>query len=82
MSRATLGKEIHLGEGAVKTLISHLKEAVMIKSARSGNFLTGKGENLHHSYKKLFQTSARLEKTVLLRIKTIMQSFSKNTLRL
>ncbi|WP_232202965.1 hypothetical protein [Nitrosopumilus sp. SJ] len=58
MSRATFGKEIHLGEGAVKTLISHLKEAEMIKSVRSGNFLTDKGKNLHHNYKKLFQMNA------------------------
>ncbi len=43
VSRATFGKEIHLGEGAVKTLISHLKEYGIVSSIKSGTFLTKKG---------------------------------------
>ena len=43
VSRATFCKEIHLGEGAVKTLISHLKEYKMASSIKSGTFLTKKG---------------------------------------
>ena len=43
VSRASFGKEIHLGEGAVKTLILHLKEEKMADSTRSGTFLTQKG---------------------------------------
>ena len=46
VSRATFGKEIHLGEGAVKTLISHLKEANIIDSTKSGSFLTEKGSGI------------------------------------
>ncbi|MFB5636422.1 MAG: DUF4443 domain-containing protein [Nitrosopumilus sp.] len=43
VSRATFCKEIHLGEGAVKTLISHLKEYGIASSIKSGTFLTKKG---------------------------------------
>ena len=43
ISRATFCKEIHLGEGAVKTLISHLKEYGIVSSIKSGTFLTKKG---------------------------------------
>jgi len=43
ISRATFCKEIHLGEGAVKTLISHLKEYEIVSSIKSGTFLTKKG---------------------------------------
>ena len=43
VSRATFCKEIHLGEGAVKTLISHLKEYGIVSSIKSGTFLTKKG---------------------------------------
>lgn len=43
VSRATFCKEIHLGEGAVKTLISHLKENGIASSIKSGTFLTKKG---------------------------------------
>ena len=46
VSRATFGNEIHLGEGAVKTLISHLKEAKLIDSTKSGSFLTEKGSKI------------------------------------
>ncbi len=43
VSRATFCKEIHLGEGAVKTLISHLKEYGIVSSIKSGTYLTEKG---------------------------------------
>jgi hypothetical protein len=46
VSRATFGKDIHLGEGAVKTLILHLKEAQLVDSVKSGTFLTEKGHKL------------------------------------
>ena len=44
VSRATFGREIRLGEGAVKTLVSHLKEVSIIESTKSGSFLTEKGK--------------------------------------
>ncbi len=43
VSRSMFCKEIHLGEGAVKTLISHLKEYGIVSSIKSGTFLTKKG---------------------------------------
>lgn len=46
VSRATFGKNIHLGEGSVKTLILHLKEARLVGSVKSGTFLTEKGYKL------------------------------------
>jgi len=46
VSRASFCKEIHLGEGAVKTLISHLKEYELVDSIKSGTFLTKKGIRL------------------------------------
>lgn len=65
VSRATFGKEIHLGEGAVKTLISHLKEAKMIKSTRSGNFLTDKGKKLTSELQKIIPNECKIEKNSL-----------------
>jgi hypothetical protein len=35
-----------MGEGAVKTMILHLKEESMVKSTKSGTFLTVNGSNL------------------------------------
>ncbi len=44
VSRAMFCDRLHMGEGAVKTLISHLKEEKLVDSTRSGTFLTGKGK--------------------------------------
>lgn len=43
VSRATFCSELHLGEGATKTLIAHLKEAGLVESVKSGTLLTKKG---------------------------------------
>ena len=65
VSRATLGKEIRLGEGAVKTLISHLKEAEMIDSTRSGNFLTDKGKKFTLQLQKIIPNECEIGKNSL-----------------
>ncbi len=65
VSRATLGKEIRLGEGAVKTLILHLKEAKMIDSTRSGNFLTEKGKKFTSQLQKIIPNECIIEKNLL-----------------
>lgn len=62
VSRSTFGKEIHLGEGAVKTLILHLKEAKMIESTRSGNFLTEKGKKFTSQLQKIIPNECKIEK--------------------
>ncbi|MCH7876780.1 MAG: hypothetical protein IIA20_00825 [Thaumarchaeota archaeon] len=43
ISRASFCKELHMGEGAVRTLISHLKEYELVDSIKAGTFLTNKG---------------------------------------
>jgi hypothetical protein len=43
VSRIKFCKDLHLGEGAIKTLILHLKEEGMVETTRSGTFLTAKG---------------------------------------
>lgn len=65
VSRATLGKEIRLGEGAVKTLISHLKEAKMIESTRAGNYLTENGKKFTSQLQKVIPRECKIEKNSL-----------------
>jgi hypothetical protein len=43
-SRGLLSKELGLGEGAIKTLIRHLKMHNMIKTTNTGTHMTDKGE--------------------------------------
>lgn len=45
VSRATFCSHLHMGEGAVKTMIAHLKKYGMVDSTKSGTFLTNKGRN-------------------------------------
>jgi hypothetical protein len=53
VSRASFCKELHMGEGAVKTLILHLKEEGLVDSVKSGTFLTKKGQKLADNFFKL-----------------------------
>jgi len=63
VSRATFRKEIHLGEGAVKTLILHLKEADLVDTTKSGTFLTEKGQKFMKQFNKILPKEYTLEKS-------------------
>lgn len=43
VSRTNFCKHLHIGEGAVRTMINHLKEDGIIGSTKSGSYLTDKG---------------------------------------
>lgn len=45
-SRASLAKELGLGEGSIKTLIKHLKANNIIETRKSGCCLTNRGKKL------------------------------------
>lgn len=44
VSRATFCNELHIGEGAVKTLINHMKQDGIADSIKAGTFLTLNGK--------------------------------------
>lgn len=62
VSRSTFCKELHLGEGSVKTLILHLKDAGMVKSTKSGTYLTKKGTRLIESFLEIIPNECQLKK--------------------
>lgn len=63
VSRATFGREINMGEGAVKTLILHLKEANMVDSTKSGTFLTEKGQKFIKQIQKVLPKECTIKKS-------------------
>ncbi|PIW32802.1 MAG: hypothetical protein COW27_02910 [Nitrosopumilales archaeon CG15_BIG_FIL_POST_REV_8_21_14_020_37_12] len=63
VSRATFGREIHIGEGAVKTLILHLKEAGIADTTKSGTFLTENGKKLIKQFNKVISNECSIEKS-------------------
>ena len=50
VSRSNFCKEIQLGEGAVKTLIGHMKEEGLVETIKSGTFLTKKGQKVAEKF--------------------------------
>ena len=67
-SRNSLCKQLKLGEGAVKTLILHLKEHGLVDSIRAGTFLTEKGMKFVNEFLKVmpaecFISNSRLTKS-------------------
>ena len=62
VSRADLVSNLQLGEGAVKTLIAHLKESGLIRTVRSGNQLTDQGKHVTKSIMKLIFNECKIRK--------------------
>ena len=56
--RQELAKELHLGEGTVRTILGILKSKKMLSSAKKGHFLSKKGE---YELGKIMQTSSMPE---------------------
>lgn len=52
--RALLCKELSLGEGAIRTLLKHLKMQGLIESTKNGARLTEKGMTTLSGYSPLF----------------------------
>lgn len=62
VSRAVFCKQLHMGEGAVKTMIAHLKEVSMVDSTKSGTFLTNKGKNFIKSLLDVLSAESAIKK--------------------
>ena len=65
ISRTNFCKELHLGEGAVRTLISHLKEYELVDSIRAGTFLTDKGSKFAKQFHAAIPSRCFLKKCSL-----------------
>ena len=69
VSRSKFCKELHLGEGAIKTLILHLKDAKMVDTTRSGTFLTTKGRKFSDNLNKIIKNECKLGKSTIAKTK-------------
>ena len=65
VSRASFCQELKIGEGAVRTLISHLKEHGLADSVKSGTFLTNKGKKFAEQFHKIMPSQTFLRKCCL-----------------
>ena len=60
VGRSRLSKELKVGEGTMRTVISRLKDAGLIKTSKLGCSLTGKGLKLWDEYKKVFRKKVEI----------------------
>ena len=65
VSRASFCQELKIGEGAVRTLISHLKELGLVESIKAGTFLTSKGKKLAEKFHTAMPSQTFLKKCCL-----------------
>ena len=65
VSRNSFCKALHMGEGAVKTLILHLKEEGLVDSIRAGTYLTKKGQKFTSELFKTMPTECFVQKCMI-----------------
>ncbi len=61
VSRILFCNELHIGEGAVRTLISHLKQDGIVNTIRAGTFLTPKGEKFAKKFSDTIAAQCTIE---------------------
>lgn len=65
VSRASFCKELQIGEGAVRTLIAHLKKYGLVDSIKAGTFLTNKGKRFAEEFYTIMPSQIFLRKCCL-----------------
>lgn len=65
IGRSRLAKQLEVGEGVIRTIINHLKEAKMISTSRQGCKLTNKGLELWRNIEQIFPNRVEVKRTIL-----------------
>ncbi len=65
IGRTKLAEKLHVGEGAIRTIISRLKDAGLIVTSKKGCNLTDKGLSVWKRFEEVFPQRIKIEKTPL-----------------
>ncbi len=65
IGRKKLAEKLNVGEGAIRTIISRLKDAGLIETSKEGGTLTGKGLSVWKKFVEVFPKRIEVEKTPL-----------------
>ena len=65
IGRTKLAKKLNVGEGAIRTIISRLKDAGLIVTSKEGCNLTDKGLSVWKNFAEVFPKRVKIEKTPL-----------------
>ena len=78
VSRSTFCQELNLGEGSVKTLISHLKKSKYSNSIRAGTYLLKHGVEFINNISKIMISEIQFEEDVLIHSQYVHMILLKN----
>ena len=65
IGRNKVAEKLNVGEGAIRTIISHLKNAGLIVTSKEGCILTDKGLSIWKKFMEVFPKRTEVEKTPL-----------------
>lgn len=65
IGRNKLAKKMKVGEGAVRTIISRLRDSGLIATSKEGCVLTEKGISVWHNFESVFPKRVEIKKTAL-----------------
>jgi len=65
IGRTKLAEKLNVGEGAIRTIISRLKDAGLIVTSKEGCTLTDKGLSVWKNFSEVFPKRVKIEKTPL-----------------
>jgi predicted transcriptional regulator len=65
IGRSKLAKQLEVGEGVIRTIINHLKEAKLITTSKQGCKLSNKGLELWRSIEEVFPYRVEVKRTIL-----------------
>jgi predicted transcriptional regulator len=65
IGRNKLAEKLSVGDGAIRTIINHLKDADLIETSKAGCTLTGKGVGVWKKFTEFFPERGEIERTEL-----------------
>ncbi|MBN1357407.1 DUF4443 domain-containing protein [Candidatus Bathyarchaeota archaeon] len=65
IGRNKLAEKLNVGEGAIRTIINHLKDSGLIVTSKAGCVLTDKGAKVWNNFVAVFPKRAEIGKTAL-----------------
>jgi len=65
IGRNKLAEKLHVGEGAIRTIISRLKDASLIVTSKEGCALTDKGVSVWKNFEEVFPKRVEIGRTAL-----------------
>jgi predicted transcriptional regulator len=65
LGRNKLAEKLNVGDGAVRTIISRLRDAGLIETSKEGSKLTKKGSDVWHHFEEIFPIRIQIPKSDL-----------------